>query len=77
MIAKAIHVDPVVTIEMTLREAEILRALVGGIEVTITGAVGKTIRDLFNALTTAGVCHETATFSDFFVGSVKTKAVLK
>lgn len=77
MIAKAVHVEPTVTIEMTLREAEILRALVGGVVVENTGAAAKTIRDFFNTLTTAGVCHETDSFSDFFTGTVKTKAVLK
>lgn len=74
MIAQAVHVDPTVTISMTLAEAEVLRALVGGIGYTATGRVSQSMRDLFHALQSAGV-NPDETFTDFFKGSVETKAV--
>jgi hypothetical protein len=74
--AAAFHVEPTVTLEMTLGEAEVLRALVGGIEFGTTGRVAQSMRDLFHALKAAGV-NPDETFSDFFTGKVGTKAVLK
>ena len=73
MNAKAIHVDPKVVVEMTMREAEILRALLGGIDYKAVSESTRAMKELFDVLAAAGVKPETESFSNFFNGRVETK----
>jgi hypothetical protein len=75
MIARVVAVEPTVTFTTTLREAEILRALVGGVGVHTTGVASLWVRDVLECLTAAGIAPS-ETFSDYFTGKVETKAVL-
>lgn len=72
MKAKAVTTITGVTLEMTLREAEILKALVGGIGLGGVGVVDDMLSETFYALKAAGVGagdDKTESFSDFFVVS--------
>jgi hypothetical protein len=73
--AHVVEVEPMVNLSMRLADAEVLKALVGGIDYQTTGRVAQSMRDLFHALKDAGV-NPDETFSDFFTGKVVTKAVL-
>ena len=55
MKAKAVHVEPTVTLEMTLREAQVLRALAASVALVTTGVVARSVKDLAATLHDAGV----------------------
>jgi hypothetical protein len=68
-------VEPTVTIEMSMREAQILRALVGGIDGAYykSAEAGPTVVAFWKQLAVAADPGSTETFSDLFEGSVRCK----
>jgi len=65
---------PTFKIELAERDAEILRALVGGVNRVHHSEASTVVTSLYHALTKAGVGHGTSeSFSDFFNGAVSCK----
>jgi hypothetical protein len=70
--------DPVVTLEMTESEAEIVRALLGGVISDSSSDVGASVVGIFETLTEAGVGADSIeTFSDLFVGEVRVRPLME